>query len=82
MEFTQFLDGQLDLFRQQATELADQFGSGSLTPEQFRSGLRDLKRAVDGLGAASFVTLVEQADETACDIVREGQIYRHKHLSS
>jgi hypothetical protein len=82
MEFTQFLDGQLDLFRQQAAELADQFGSGSLTPEQFRSGLRVLKRAVDGLGAASFVALVEQADETAREIVRDGTIYRHKHLSS
>lgn len=78
MEFTQFLKGQLNIFGQQMVKLADQFGSGDLTPEGFREGFEALKGAVNRLGAASFVALVEKADTTASKIERNGRTYRRK----
>ncbi|MDA1129756.1 MAG: hypothetical protein O2913_13845 [Chloroflexi bacterium] len=81
MEFTEFLDGQLDLFRQRLMKLAEQLGSGDLTPEDFRKGFGELKKATGELGAASFVALVEQSDGSASEIVEDGSIYRHKQVS-
>lgn len=81
MEFTEFLGGRLDLFHQQVVKVADQFASGDLTPEEFRQGFKQLKGCLDQLGAATFVALVEQADEQASEIIHNGSIYRHKQPS-
>jgi len=78
MDFTQFLKGQLDIFAHQIVKLADQFGSGDLTPEGFREGFEGLKGAVNRLGAVSFVALVEEADTSASEIERDGKVYRRK----
>lgn len=82
MEFSQFLGRQLDLFQQQIVKVADRFGSGDLTPEEFRKAFGEYKRIVNEFAATTFVASVEQADEEACEIVVNGDVFRHKQLSS
>ena len=62
MEVTQFLCGRLDLLQQHVVKLADQFASGDLAPDEFRKGIKEFKGCLD------------QLDEEASEIIRNGSI--------
>ena len=78
MEDTHDLSAQMTILHERVHQWVDRLQSDGAEPEAFREAVGDLRAAVDGVGRAAFLQLVEACEVFDETLIGDGQVYRFK----